>query len=119
MTIGEPRWIVREVRFIEDQPAKARAARKRCAAAMGAWDLLRTPVLFEGQVGASQRQTVRAKSLRTQRGAAEARSLQVKCANLGARKREKEERRGAQYSLRFFRQLPHSVRVDAAPPEKV
>ena len=34
--------------------------------------------------------------------------LQMECAGLGARKREEEERRGAQNSLRVFRQLPHS-----------
>ncbi len=42
---------------------------------------------------------MRAKILRTQRGAAEALLLQVERTKLGPRKREEEERRGAQNSL--------------------
>ena len=74
-------------------------------------------------MGPRRRQTVqrgrRAQSLRAQCEAVEALQMPLECVSLCARKREEEERRGTQNSVRSSRQLPHLNRVDAAAAEKV
>ncbi len=78
----------------------------------------RTPRLHQREVRASDRQTMRAKYLRTQRGAVEAQCLRGERANMGAGEREEEERRGAHNNLRVFRQLPHSYPCRRRRPAK-
>ena len=89
-----------------------KALRQRNKGGIGDAMARRTSIFKQLELGPFRRQTMqrrwRAKSLSSQRGAVEALQLQVECAGLSARKREEEERRRAQNSLRVFRQLPHS-----------
>ena len=57
------------------------------------------PVIHQRDVQASQRQPVRAKSLRSRTGAVEARCLRGKRAQVGASERKEEERRRAHSNL--------------------